>query len=186
MNPGGPSGCLPGFCLPQIAGWATLSSLSATSSGPCGVYQRQSSAAMCWGRQVGSSPAQLANYSVPTAVAGGGSWNWLASGAYINSSTGDKDAFACGIRADGSLACCELLCPCGMHARAAGRRCKPADREQMCFGLPATGACSLVRAATACAAVTPGGCTPNNPLCFPRLGWCRGYRYLWPGPAGCW
>ena len=75
---------------------------------------------MCWGRQVGPSPTQLANYSVPTAVAGGGSWNWLASGSYINSSTGDEDAFACGIRADGSLACCEswlgMCTVCGLHA----------------------------------------------------------------------
>ncbi|KAI7839168.1 hypothetical protein COHA_007058 [Chlorella ohadii] len=101
----GVPGTAAGEATAAILGWATLSSLSATSSGPCGVYQRQSSAAMCWGRQVGTNPAQLANFSAPTAVAGGGSWNWLASGAYMNGSTGDEDAFACGIRADGSLAC---------------------------------------------------------------------------------
>lgn len=77
---------------------------------------------MCWGRQVGASPAQLANFSVPTAVAGGGSWNWLASGSYVDSGTEVEDAFGCGIHADGSLACCELSTPRAACALLAGVR----------------------------------------------------------------
>lgn len=123
---------------------------------------------MCWGRQVGPAPTQLANFSVPTAVAGGGSWNGLASGSYVNSSTGQEDAFACGIRADGSLACCE---------RGVGGRVRRGSQACMLRSMHDAGGCGcrlpvcltagwmgrhLVRVAAARALLGPWG--PAQPL----------------------
>ncbi|KAL4419069.1 hypothetical protein ABPG77_010348 [Micractinium sp. CCAP 211/92] len=107
----GTAAILPGTSKVPLEGWAALGDMSASATSACATFAWDSGSACCWGRQLGAGagggPPSLANLSSPTPLAGAviPSWRQLSSGAYVNASTGEADAFTCGIQADGSGWC---------------------------------------------------------------------------------
>lgn len=93
------------FATFLVAGWSALASLAAGATAACATSAANSDHAYCWRETFAAAAGRLMNLSEPTSVESSFAWRDVSIGNYLNSSTGTRDSFACGIGSDGSGSC---------------------------------------------------------------------------------